>query len=100
VITACPATFSGAPSTRDITVANGEGESGTKVSPVAAGRVTGSFNSDQRLIWLDIAAKTASTLTVDIPLQRRGCAAGDYMVKRNPRVGAPAIPSAGCWMRR
>jgi hypothetical protein len=76
---------------------------GHQVSLVAAGSVTGSFNSDQRLIWLDITTKTPSTATVAIPYNDAVAPPGDYVLfvlKQNPRAGAPAIPSIGCWTKR
>ena len=100
---ACPASFSGAPSAREISIGNAEGEKITKVPLVGAGSMTASFNSDQRLIWLDIAAKTASTVTVNIPFNDAVAPPGDHMVfvlRRNSRPGAPAIPSIGCWTKR
>jgi Galactose oxidase-like, Early set domain len=64
-----------------------------------AGSMTHAFNNDQRLILLDIVAKTSSYVDVKSPYTRGAAPKGDYMffaLKHNGTYGA-RIASVGCW---
>jgi hypothetical protein len=104
VITSCPANFThGTAATRTIDVGNAFGLHINKVALMAAGSVTHAFDSDQRLIWLDVVDRLPTSVTVNIPYNEHVAPPGDYMLfvlKSNPAPGGPNIPSVACWTKR
>ena len=63
----------------------------TKVSLVRVSATTHHYNTDQRLIWLQIASKTSSSVTVRAPINRRLAPPGYYLIHVLNSAGVPSI---------
>jgi hypothetical protein len=100
VISSCPASINTAGGTYTINLSSGDGGSITKVALMRPGSVTHSFDTDQRLIWLDVGAKTSSTVQFKSPYTPYVAPPGDYMLfVLSNKLSYPLIPSVGCWTK-
>ena len=79
---------------------------GTKIDRVVlirAGSVTHAFDTDQRLIQLDILGRTASTVTVASPYAATVAIPGDYLLFALRKIAPTGfkrwVPSVGYWIR-
>ena len=102
VITACPTSMPTNGAQYTINIGNSEGTLIGKVALVRTGSMTHAFDTDQRLVWLTIVSKTASTVVVNAPCTSGAAPKGDYMLfvlKTNGTYGAH-IPSVACWTKR
>lgn len=75
-----------------ITIATPDAASITKVSLLRASSTTHHYNTDQRLIWLGIKSKTASTVTVDAPINSKLAPPGQYLIHV---INTANVPSVG-----
>lgn len=64
----------------------------TSVSLVKVSTTTHHYNTDQRLIWLQIVNKTSNTVTVSAPINSRLAPPGYYLVHV---LNSAGVPSAG-----
>jgi hypothetical protein len=62
-----------------------------KVSFVRVSATTHHYNSDQRLIWLQIVSKTSSSVTVKAPINSKLAPPGYYLVHVLNGTGVPSI---------
>lgn len=104
VIGACPTQVSSDGGLFNVGIAGSQGTSVAKVALMRAGSVTHAFDTDQRLIWLDIASKSASSISVNAPYSPTAAPPGDYMLFALRDLGAAAgsmryVPSKACWVR-
>jgi hypothetical protein len=101
-ITTCPTDFFGNGATRTIGVGGTSGISISQVVLMAAGSVTHAFDSDQRLINLDIAGRGGSSVVVKTPYSDQAAPPGDYLlfILKQTTTGGPQLPSVGCWTKR
>lgn len=102
VITSWPSSMSANGQWYSIGVGNGEGNNIYKVALMRAGSVTHAFDSDQRLVWLDITYKTPSFIRVNAPYTTGAAPPGDYMlfILKRTSLYSAHIPSVGVWTRR
>ncbi len=63
----------------------------TKVSLVRVSSTTHHYNTDQRLIWLQITGKTSSSVTVSAPINSKLAPPGYYLVHILNGTGVPSI---------
>jgi hypothetical protein len=63
----------------------------TKVSLVRVSSITHHYNTDQRLIWLQVVGNTASSVTASAPINNRLAPPGMYMVHVLNSNGVPSI---------
>jgi Domain of unknown function (DUF1929)/Bacterial Ig domain len=63
----------------------------TKVSLVRVSSTTHHYNTDQRLIWLQIQGKTSSSVTVSAPINNKLAPPGYYLVHILNGAGVPSI---------
>jgi hypothetical protein len=63
----------------------------TKVSLVRISSTTHHYNTDQRLIWLQITSKTSSSVTVKAPINNKLASPGYYLVHVLNSAGVPSI---------
>jgi hypothetical protein len=63
----------------------------TKVSLVRVSSITHHYNTDQRLIWLQIVSKTSSSVTVRAPINNRLAPPGYYLVHVLNSAGVPSV---------
>lgn len=63
----------------------------TKVSLVKVSSVTHHYNTDQRLIWLQIDSKTSSSVTVKAPINNKLAPPGYYLIHVLNSAGVPSI---------
>ncbi len=63
----------------------------TKVSLIRVSATTHHYNTDQRLIWLQIAGKTSSTVTVKAPINNKLAPPGYYLVHVLNSAGVPSV---------
>jgi hypothetical protein len=99
-IITCPAQMGANGGGQYIALGSSDGQSIQKVALMRAGSVTHSFDTDQRLIWLDITSKTASTVNFNAPYNPAVAPKGSYMLfVLSNKLGAssPQLPSIGCW---
>lgn len=102
-LTTCPAKVAADGGDITIGIGGSQGNNIKKVALMRAGSVTHAFDSDQRLIWLDIKSTTASTVKVATPYGAAAAPPGDYMLfalkdRNNGSTWQRYIPSVGCWM--
>jgi len=88
-------TISGAPTGgaygNTITIPTPNAASITKVSLVRVSSTTHHYNTDQRLIWLQIVSKTSSSVTVRAPINNRLAPPGYYLVHVLNSAGVPSV---------
>lgn len=103
VITGCPAKISTDGGSYHIGIGNSQGTNVGRVVLMRPGSVTHSFDTDQRLIRLDITNKTASTVTVKAPYGAPAAPPGDYMMFALRSIFSSGfeqwVPSVACWTR-
>ena len=104
VITSCPAEIVPDGRPFKIGVAPSRGAAAVqRVVLMRAGSATHSFDTDQRLVQLDITAGTGSAVTVNSPYTAAAAPPGDYMLfalRPNAEFGFKRwVPSVGCWTR-
>jgi hypothetical protein len=103
VVTSCPAEIVADGRPFSIGIAPSRSAAVQRVVLMRAGSVTHSFDTDQRLIQLDITAATASSITVNSPYRAAAAPPGDYMLfalRPNARSGFKRwVPSVACWTR-
>jgi hypothetical protein len=63
----------------------------SKVSLVRVSATTHHYNPDQRLIWLQIAGKTSSSVTVNAPINSKLAPPGYYLVHVLNSAGVPSV---------
>ena len=63
----------------------------TKVSLVKVSATTHHYNSDQRLIWLQIQGTTSSSVTVKAPINNKLAPPGYYLVHVLNSAGVPSV---------
>ena len=68
----------------------------SKVSLVRVSATTHHYNSDQRLIWLQIVTKTSSSLTVKAPINSKLAPPGYYLVHV---LNGAGVPSKGTFIQ-
>lgn len=102
VITTCPAKISTDGGAYRIPIGGSQGTNIGKVALIRAGSVTHAFDTDQRLIFLDITTKTAAAVGVRAPYGAAAAPPGDYLLFALRAVGSGFktwVPSVGCWTR-
>jgi hypothetical protein len=104
VITNAPANIMNEGGRFQISIGSSQGTSVAKVALIRSGSVTHAFDTDQRMIWLDIVSKTASTVTVKAPYSATAAPPGDYMLFVLRDLGSAAgmkryVPSLGRTIR-
>jgi hypothetical protein len=67
-----------------------------KVSLVRVSSTTHHYNTDQRLIWLQIVSRTSSSVTVSAPINNRLAPPGYYLVHV---LNSAGVPSVGTFIR-
>jgi hypothetical protein len=63
----------------------------TKVSLVRVSATTHHYNTDQRLIWLQIESRTGSSVTVRAPINNKLAPPGYYLVHVLNNAGVPSV---------
>jgi hypothetical protein len=63
----------------------------TKVSLIRVSSTTHHYNTDQRLIWLQIQSKTSSSVTVSSPINNKLAPPGYYLVHVLNGAGVPSV---------
>jgi len=103
VVTSCPAEIVADGRPFSIGIAPSRGAAVQRVVLMRAASVTHSFDTDQRLIQLDVTAVTGSAVTVNSPYVAAAAPPGDYMLfalRPNARSGFKRwVPSVACWTR-
>ena len=103
VVTSCPGLVGADGQQFDISIGGSQGLSVGRVVLIRAGSTTHSFDTDQRLIQLDIVSKTASSVTVRSPYSPEAAPPGDYMLFALRSISATGfkrwVPSVACWTR-
>jgi hypothetical protein len=74
-----------------ITIPTPNAASITKVSLVRVSSTTHHYNTDQRLIWLQIVSKTSSSVTVSAPINNTLAPPGYYLVHVLNSAGVPSV---------
>jgi Domain of unknown function (DUF1929) len=74
-----------------ITIPTPNAASITKVSLVRVSSTTHHYNTDQRLIWLQIVSRTSSSVTVRAPINNRLAPPGYYLVHVLNSAGVPSV---------
>jgi hypothetical protein len=103
VITSCPAEIVADGRPFSIGIARSRSGPVQRVVLMRPGSATHSFDADQRLIQLDIAAATGTSVTLSSPYRAAAAPPGDYMLfalRRDARSGFKQwVPSVACWTR-
>ena len=103
VVTSCAANMVPNGTPYNVAIGSYQGEDINRVVLMRAASVTHSFDTDQRLIQLDILGKTASTVTVAGPYAAAVAPPGDYMLFALRQIAATGfkrwVPSTACWTR-
>lgn len=81
-----------------ITISTPDAPSITKVSLLKVSSTTHHYNTDQRLIWLQILSKTADTVVVKAPINNRLAPPGMYLVHVLNDAANP-VPSVGTFIQ-
>jgi hypothetical protein len=63
----------------------------TKVSLIRVSATTHHYNTDQRLIWLQIISKTSSSVTVKAPINNKLAPPGYYLIHVLNSAGVPSV---------
>jgi hypothetical protein len=74
-----------------ITIPTPNAASITKVSLVRVSATTHHYNTDQRLIWLQIASKTSSSVSVRAPINNKLAPPGYYLIHVLNSAGVPSL---------
>jgi hypothetical protein len=74
-----------------ITISTPNAANITKVSLVKISATTHHYNSDQRLIWLQIQGTTSSSVTVKAPINNKLAPPGYYLVHVLNSAGVPSV---------
>src|SRR5919106_1800642 len=74
-----------------ITIPTPDAANITKVSLVRVSSTTHHYNTDQRLIWLQIVSTTSSSVTVSAPINNRLAPPGYYLVHVLNSAGVPSV---------
>ncbi len=102
-VSSAPATLISDGRQFSIGIARSQGTHIGRVVLVRAGSATHSFDGDQRLIQLDIVAKSASQVTVRSPYSPAAAPPGDYMLFALRSISASGfkrwVPSVAAWTR-
>ena len=103
VVTSCPETMVADGRPYEISIGESEGMSARRIVLIRAGSATHSFDTDQRLIQLDVDSNTASSVTVKSPYSSEAAPPGDYMVFALRSIATAGfkrwVPSIACWTR-
>jgi hypothetical protein len=103
VVTSCPANMVANGTPYSVSIGGSQGADIGRVVVMRAPSVTHSFDTDQRLIQLDILGKTSSTVTVAAPYAATAAPPGDYMLFALRQVATTGfkrwVPSLACWTR-
>ncbi|HKP83191.1 MAG TPA: galactose oxidase-like domain-containing protein [Pyrinomonadaceae bacterium] len=103
VVSSCPGAVEANGSQFEISIGGSQGMNIGRVVMIRAGSVTHSFDTDQRMIQLDIVSRTASSVTVKAPYRPEAAPPGDYMLFVLRSISTTGfkrwVPSVGCWMR-
>jgi hypothetical protein len=103
IMTGCPGIMDTHGTAYDVAIGASQGLDIVRVVLLRAGSVTHAFDTDQRLIQLDILGKTASTVTVASPYIATVAPPGDYMLFALRQVATTGlkrwVPSSACWTR-
>jgi hypothetical protein len=87
----------------DVGIRGSQGKSVNRVVLMRAGSVTHAYDSDQRLIQLDLVFNAASKVTVKAPYSADAAPPGDYLLFALRSVASTGfkrwVPSIGCWIR-
>jgi hypothetical protein len=102
-LTGCPGTTVSDGRQFSIGIGASAGTSVSRVVLMRAGSPTHAYDSDQRLIQLDLVGTTASTVTVKSPYSANAAPPGDYMLFALRKIAETGfkrwVPSQACWMR-
>ncbi len=103
VVAGCPESMAANGTPYDIAIGASQGLGISRVVLIRAASVTHSFDTDQRLIQLDILGKTASTVSVVAPYAATVAPPGDYLLFALRQVAPTGfkrfVPSLACWTR-
>ena len=101
VVTSCPASMVSNGTPYNIGIGGLQGTNVGRVVLIRAGSVTHSFDTDQRLIQLDILGRSASSVTVASPYAANVAIPGDYMLFALRQITTSGfkqwVPSVACW---
>jgi Domain of unknown function (DUF1929)/Bacterial tandem repeat domain 1 len=87
VVTRCPAKIATDGGVYTLGIGASQGANIGKVALVRAGSVTHAFDTDQRLVWLDILNTAASSVTLKSPYGAAAAPPGDYMLLSRRHAG-------------
>jgi hypothetical protein len=79
-----------------ITISTPDAADITKVSLLRVSSTTHHYNTDQRLIWLGIKSKTATSVTVEAPINGKIAPPGQYLIHI---LNSSGIPSVGQFIK-
>jgi|GEM_PF-1240392 len=103
VVTACPVTMVPDGRSYEISIGGSQGMSVGRVVLMRPGSATHAFDTDQRLIQLEVVSNTASTVTVKSPFSAEAVPPGDYMVFALRSIATTGfkrwVPSVAGWTR-
>jgi hypothetical protein len=103
IITTAPATIISDGRAFDVGIGNAPGSSIERVVLMRPGSPTHSFDANQRLVQLEIVARTAGTVTVKGPYVPAAAPPGDYMLFALRSVAPEGfkrlVPSVAAWTR-
>ena len=74
-----------------ITIPTPDAANITKVSLIRVSATTHHYNTDQRLIWLQITSKTSSSVTVKAPINNKLAPPGYYLIHVLNSAGVPSV---------
>lgn len=101
VITSCPAEIAPDGSPFSFPVAAGGAAATGRVLLIRAGSVTHAYDSDQRVIQLDLVSTAGQSVTVKGPYTSAAALPGDYMLFALHQIATTGfkrwVPSIGCW---
>ena len=99
----CPSEMISDGRQHEITIGKSEGSKVDRVVLMRPGSPTHSYDSDQRLIQLDLVHTTASEVTVKGPYGSAAAPPGDYMLFALRSIAKTGfkrwVPSVACWTR-
>ena len=102
-LTGCPTTMVSDGRQYDVGIGASQGTSVGRVVLMRAGSVTHAYDSDQRLIRLDLVAGAPSKVTVKAPYGAAAAPPGDYLLFALRQVAETGfkqwVPSVACWTR-
>ena len=102
-LSGCPLTMVSDGRQYDIGIGSSQGTIVGRVVLMRAGSPTHAYDSDQRLIRLDLVGNAASKVTVKGPYSAAAAPPGDYIVFALRSIADTGfkkwVPSVGCWTR-